>query len=121
MVITIETNKEKYFRQVLELLAPVPPYSQLTKRERDVLSSMVLRFYSSDAKSLRERFEEVFSPDAKEDMRIKCDMSKAVLDNYLSALRRKQFITYDKICEISLVKPDEYLVYKFKTAENNDN
>jgi len=114
MKIPVKSNEKKYFRQVLEFLSPLAPFSTISGREKDVLSQLLYFNWTVIDLPKEDRDAYVFSKAVKEKMRKDLNISKPSFDNQMAALRRKSFITYNSIVpKFEIKNLDTELVFKF--------
>lgn len=121
MIVTISTNKRKYFRQALELLKPIPPINALANREIDVLAEFI--YYNDKYKDIKEdlRAKIIFDYDTKLAMREYLNMGEAPFNNILTLLRKKNILTKRGIVSsygLNLDKPD--ITFKFNVDETGN-
>jgi hypothetical protein len=117
MEIKIKTNKDKYFRQLIEVLGVAKPFSLLSNKEREVLSFLLHCNYAARNLPDEERFKYVFSEEVKEQIRMKYNMSKYSLNNYMFSLRKKGFTTYFSILKPFELTPEKEITFKFEKEE----
>jgi len=117
-VVPVNTSKEKFFRQYVELLNPI---LKLRGKELDVLS--MLLYCNNEKQYIQEhdRWVNIFSYDNKWKMRQDLGLSDASFANNLSSLRKKGVITENKVAEGLLIYPGENkkfsLSFKFNIHE----
>lgn len=111
-IIPIRTNRDKFFRQVLELLRSLPPFNKLRPRELELLSKLMA--YSDEFKALdrESRYDLVFSTRIRRSIAEELDMSEDVFNNNLSILRRHGLITKDN--RFAPILEDLYYDSKFE-------
>jgi len=118
MKLIIKSKEEDYFRKMLELLSPIPPFKTLSGREKDVLSQLLYYNYKVLYLTKEERNAYIFSKASKEKMRKTINISKPSFDNQMAALRKKGFITYTSVdSKFEMKKLDDELTFVFKIAE----
>ena len=120
MRLILKTDKRRYFRQVLELLSPVPPFSTITSKERSVLGEFMYLNWSYRELSSEDKKKILFSTQNKEAIRFTLNMSKEALNVTLYVLRKKGFITYDRIISEFEFLPERVLEYVFIEEEVTD-
>lgn len=93
MIIPIPTTQRKFFRQVLEILKPIPPLNLLRNKELDVLAEFLYYNdkYSHLEKDIRSKI--VFDYDTKLDMREYLNMDEQSFNNHMTSLRKKGILT----------------------------
>jgi hypothetical protein len=121
MIVPIETNKRKYFRQALELLRPIPPINTLANRELDVLAEFL--YYNDKYKDIASelRAKVIFDYDTKLAMREYLEMGEAPFNNILTSLRKKGVLPKRGVVNsygLSPENPD--IVFKFKINVEED-
>lgn len=117
MKITIPTNAGKYFGQVLEILSTVPPFSTLTKRERDIYAEFLRINMEMKDLPVEERASNLFSAENKENIRLALNISKANVHMAMYNLRKKGFITYGYFARGFEMTPSRSIVFEFKNEE----
>lgn len=93
-VIPIKTDKDKFYRQVLEVLRSVPPINKLRPKELDVLAELLKQ---KDTYVLlgAHKYTVIFSTENRKAIREQCELSVESFNNILSALRKYNIITKD--------------------------
>lgn len=111
-VIPIRTNRDKFFRQVLELLRSLPPFNKLRPRELELLSKLMA--YSDEFKALDRdsRYDLIFSTRTRRTIADDLDMSEDAFNNNLSILRRHGLVTKDN--RFAPILEDLYYDSKFE-------
>jgi hypothetical protein len=111
-VIPIRTNRDKFFRQVLELLRSLPPFNKLRPRELELLSKLMA--YSDEFKALDRdsRYDLIFSTRTRRAIADDLDMSEDAFNNNLSILRRHGLLTKDN--RFAPILEDLYYDSKFE-------
>ena len=110
-VIPIRTNRDKFFRQVLELLRSLPPFNKLRPRELELLSKLMA--YSDEFKALdRIRYDLIFSTRTRRTIADDLDMSEDAFNNNLSILRRHGLLKKDN--RFAPILEDLYYDSKFE-------
>lgn len=99
VVFNVDTNPEKYFHQVVEILKIFPPFNQLRKRQREVFAEVLYQFYvyREETEAVRERL--VFDYKTKEEIATRLNISKGNLYNIYKELRQLNLLTKDGINE----------------------
>lgn len=111
-IIPIRTNRDKFFRQVLELLRSLPPFSKLRPRELELLSKLMA--YSDEFKALDRdsRYDLIFSTRTRRTIADDLGMSEDAFNNNLSILRRHGLVTKDN--RFAPILEDLYYDSKFE-------
>lgn len=111
-VIPIRTNRDKFFRQVLELLRSLPPFNKLRPRELELLSKLMA--YSDEFKALDRdsRYDLIFSTRTRRTIADDLGMSEDAFNNNLSILRRHGLVTKDN--RFAPILEDLYYDSKFE-------
>jgi len=93
----VDTNPEKYFHQVVEILKIFPPFSQLRKRQRQTFAEILYQFYlyREETEAVRERL--VFDYKTKEEIAARLGISKGNLYNIYKELRQFDLLTKEGI------------------------
>lgn len=118
MVISVPTNKRKFFRQALEILKPIPPISYLTKGKLDFVAELLyLNYeYRSIEKTLRDKI--LFEYSTKHDIRERLGVSEAVFNNMLHSLRKIGIIVGNSLATDFGINPDNNsITFSFKFDE----
>lgn len=121
MIITINTTTNKYFREALEILKALPPLNTLSKRELDVFGWLL--YYNYEYRELKDdklRNKLIFDYDTKLAIQEALGISGAVMDNLITALRKKDVIKGRLIINtygLNPEKPD--IIFKFKINEGD--
>lgn len=92
MEIKIKTNKHKFYRQVLELIRSIPPFSTLRPREIDVLAEIMYQFDKYDYIEEHLKPVLIFSTEVRKEMQKNIDIIEESYNNNLSILKKKKFI-----------------------------
>lgn len=111
--IKIPTNERKYFRQVLNILKGFEPFNACQPRELDVLAELYYwnHYYRNIPEDSRGKL--IFDYDTKRSIADYLNIDSAVLDNSLSALRRKNLIVGRKIHKTFNIEFGKSLVFEF--------
>lgn len=109
-VITIKTDKSKFFRQYLEILNNI---INIRPKELDVLAQFLLK--NDELKSIPEehRGKVLFDYDTKLQISETLKISSAYLDNCICTLRKKGIIVNNKIVKNFLIYPEKVVSIKF--------
>ena len=93
----VETNPEKYFHQLIEILKVFPPFDRLRKRQREVFAEILYEFYivRSENEEVKERL--VFDYKTKENIATRLNITKGNLYNIYKELRQLKLLTKDGI------------------------
>ena len=114
-VVPVTTNKERFFRQYVELLNPI---LNLRGKELDVLAKLLYCNNEKQYIKAQDRWINIFSYENKVDMRSDLGLSDASFANNLSSLRKKGVIENNKVVDGLLVYPgkENNFSLKFKFA-----
>ena len=93
----VDTNPEKYFHQLIEILKVFPPFSQLRKRQREVFAEILYEFYLVREESERVKERLVFDYKTKENIASRLNISKGNLYNIYKELRQLKLLTKNGI------------------------
>ncbi|MBU0846951.1 hypothetical protein KKH23_07140 [Patescibacteria group bacterium] len=96
--ISVKGNKSYYYN-LLRFLSLVPPYTGLTPNEMKVMSLLLSKYQEKSYLPEKDRHTIVFSRDMRREYREDIKISKENLDNIMSSLRKKGFITYGKVVD----------------------
>lgn len=93
----INTEPEKYFHQLIEILKIFPPFDKLRRRQREVFAEILLQFhkYKNENEDVSTRL--VFDYKTKEEIALKVGISKGNLYNIYKELRQFGVLTKDGI------------------------
>lgn len=121
MTINIPTTDKKYFRQCLEILKVIPPLNQLSNRELDVLGGLLYYNYKfRDVKDAKLRNKLVFDYDTTLAIREYIKVSRATMDNLMTALRKKKILKGRSLTSDYGINPEvPQIVFKFKIDETD--
>lgn len=97
------TSKEKFFRQYLELIKIFHPFNKLRPRELDVLSELMRLNNEYQNLAYRDRWKLILHYESRQAIKAKFNISDAVFNNTLSALRKKGLLVDNKV-------PEDYLL-----------
>jgi hypothetical protein len=113
----VDTNPEKYFHQVVEILKIFPPFNQLRKRQREAFAEILYQFYvyREETEAVRERL--VFDYKTKEEIAARLGISKGNLYNIYKELRQLKLLTKDGINKNFQIGYLQYLAITFKFSE----
>lgn len=116
-VISINTKDSKFYRQYLEVISSIRPISQLTNRERDVLSELLKMNNKLKGISEANKSKIIFDYDSKMEMINNLgDMSYYSFNNALAKLKKVGLVSRDnKLKESILLYPgkEESVTFKF--------
>jgi len=94
----IDTNPEKYFHQLVEILRIFPPFDQLRKRQREVFAEILYQFHIfREYKSDDVRDKLVFDYKVKAEIATRLNITKGNLYNIYKELRQLNLLTKDGI------------------------
>jgi len=115
----VDTNPEKYFHQLVEILRVFPPFSQLRKRQREVFAEILYQLYNyrEETEAVRERL--VFDYKTKEEIATRLSISKGNLYNIYKELRQLNLLTKDGINEKFAIGYMQYPAITFKFTEKS--
>ena len=93
--IPIKTNKDKFFRQFLELIRSIPPVNKLRPKELDVLAEIMYQNnkYGDLESNIRNKM--VFDTGTRKEMMAKVGITQDSFNNNLSILRKHKLLTKD--------------------------
>lgn len=93
----VDTNPEKYFHQLIEILKVFPPFDQLRKRQREVFAEILYEFYLVREESERVKERLVFDYKTKENIASRLNITKGNLYNIYKELRQLKLLTKNGI------------------------
>jgi len=93
--IPIKTTKDKFYRQVLEVLGNVPPISKLRPKEKDVLAELLYQFDLHKSYPENHRKIVIYSNENRKLMREKIGIGADSFNNNISILRRHKILIKD--------------------------
>jgi len=118
----VDTNPEKYFHQIVEILKIFPPFSQLRKRQREAFAEILYQFYvyREETEAVRERL--VFDYKTKEEIASRLGISKGNLYNIYKELRQLNLLTKDGINKNFRINYMQYpsIVFNFKEGVSGE-
>ena len=120
MVINVDTTKRKYFRQLLELLKPIPPFNSMRGQKLDVLAELL--YYNYLYKSIDKllRYKILFDYETKVKMRETLGLGEARFNNLMSELRKLGIITARGLVTDFGIDPDKdngSITFKFNVND----
>jgi len=122
MVFKIDTNPEKYFHQLIEVLRVFAPFNGLRKRQREVFAEILYynHKFSGNGREVASRL--VFDFKTREEISSKLKISKANLYNIYKELRQVGLLLKDQD-EINPKFKYSYMQYptiefKFKSKDS---
>jgi hypothetical protein len=97
MTFNIQTEPEKYFQQLIEILRVFPPFNTLRKRQREVFAEILFQYhkFNNENEDVTKRL--VFDYRTKEEIAIKLRISKGNLYNIYKELRQHKLLIKDEI------------------------
>jgi hypothetical protein len=92
MVIKINTDNRKYFRQALEIIKTIPPLNTLRNKELDILAELL--YFNDKYSNIPEelRWKIVFDYDTKMEIIKYLSINEVDINNILTSLRKKGII-----------------------------
>lgn len=114
--LTIKTTKNKYYRQLLEFLRPIKPFSMMNNKDLDVLGLILTEYMGLRGLKHENRCQLVFSSSVRKKIADRAGMSQAAFNNSISKIRKLGFIKDKIILEEAFVNrmtPSEKLEVKF--------
>ena len=103
MKIQVPTQKDKYYRQLLEFLRPIKPFSQLNNKDLGVLSGLLTEYMGLKGLTHERRCALVFNTDNRRKVANANGMSDAAFNNTISKLKRVGVIDKKNSLKKSLV------------------
>ena len=86
--IVIPTQKDKYYRQLLELVRSMKPFNSLNNKDLDVLAMMLEEYYDLQGLLFEKRCNYIFSTEVRKKIYTALDMSGASFGNSITKLRK---------------------------------
>lgn len=93
--IPIKTTKDRFFRQVLEILSSVPPIKKLRPKEMDVLAELMYQFDLYKDYPEQHKKIVIYSTENRKLMRDKIGIGPDSFNNNISILRKHKILTAD--------------------------
>lgn len=95
MNIPIKTNKDKFHKEVLDIIRALPPLNVFTDRELELLSEIMKQYqeYSDIDKDQRKHL--IFSKENRVKMQEKLKISKGNMNTYLVKMRKHKLLSKD--------------------------
>ena len=121
MKITIPTNIDRFYRQLLDLLDSFDPIKGLRNRELDVLAQIMKYNYIYKNVPEEIRSTVIFSKKIKDEMEETLGISEDVLNNNLSVLRKNNILSKDNqlIKFLNIYPGDTFdFIISFKIKKN---
>jgi len=123
MNITINSNTDIFYNQLLELLSSFKPIKNLREREITILAEIMKQHYVHKDVTKNENLRRnlVFSRESKQAMCNKLGISRDSLNNNLSILRKKNIMSKDNFLIKTLnIFPDKEFTFAitFKLKDN---
>jgi len=116
MKFNITTRPEKFFRQLIELLRPLSPFTDLTEREAQVFSELL--YWNNELRDVfpdrKERMPILFSYETRQKIIDKVGISKEQSYNLYMSLRRKGLLNKEEIDSKYELTPDHMMEVTFK-------
>ena len=110
MNIKIPTTPRRYFRQVLEIIKPIPPLNTLRNKELDVLAEFLYYNYKYAKLDKDVRSKVLFDYDTKLEMREHLNMDEQSFNNHLTSLRKKNILSKRRVENDFGIHPDTPMV-----------
>jgi len=97
MTTTIRTNTRDFFVQIMVVLGGIPPFEELSPREKELLGHLL--YYNYKYRSIDEdlRCKLIFDYDTRLDIRSKMGISEFNFNNLKTSLTSKGLISGKKI------------------------
>lgn len=93
MKVTITTDIDKFYRQLLDLLDSFEPIRGLRNRELDVLAQIMKKNYIYREVPEDIRTTVIFSKKIRDEIEVELGISEDVLNNNLSVLRKRGILS----------------------------
>jgi len=95
MNIPIKTNKDRFHKEVLDIIRALPPLNLFTDRELELLSEIMKQYqeYSDIDKDQRKHL--IFSKENRIKIQNKLKISKGNMNTYLVKMRKYNLLTKD--------------------------
>ena len=116
----INTEPERYFHQLIEVLKVFSPFNELRKRERDVFGAMLYQLHLISQNGGREK--DLFDYKIKEEIATSVGISKANLYNIYKELRQHNLLTKDEINQQYKFRylQHQEIIFKFKRKNSSN-
>ncbi len=117
----LNTTKDKFFRQYLEVVRVMPPFNKLRSRELDVLAELLR--YNDYYKEVphEDRWALILHYKTKNNIKARLNnMSTANFNNILTSFRQKNILIDNKIPENYLIIPEDEFEFKINFSINAD-
>ena len=115
MIIKVKTNKDVYFRQMLELISSIPPVNGLSNREKELLSIMMRFNWKNRDLNGIEKEEAVTGKAMRHIAAEEIGIKVHTVRTLLSSLKRKGFIDEKGLAPwLGKFKYGENFEFKFK-------
>lgn len=122
--IVIGTDSKRFFRLYLEILKAMPPLNQLSNKDCNVLAEMMRR-NAELSKSFKDeedpkKWELVFSPATRKEMRKLLGLTEASFNNSVSLLRKAGIIKGNQLSKAFVIYPSDVnkVTFEFRIEKN---
>lgn len=105
MRIPIKTTKQKFHRQILEVLKALPPINRLRPQELEILAEIMYLYDLNNDVPRNKRKHVVFSTESRRAMQEKFGLSTPSINNILTVLRKHKILSKDNDLMPFLVMP----------------
>lgn len=121
MTINLKITEDVYYRTVISLFKSIYPFSRCSPRELDILAELLYldHLYSKTITDIDIRNKLLFDYDTKIKIIEKLNISLAVLDNNISALRKKNIIIGKKLANNLKFDMGSSILFSFEIYNND--
>ena len=109
--IVIGTDSKRFFRLYLEILKAMPPLNQLSNKDCNVLAEMMRRnaelSMSFKDEADPKKWELIFSPTTRKEMRKLLGLTEASFNNSVSLLRKAGIIKGNQLSKAFVIYPSD--------------
>jgi hypothetical protein len=95
MRIPIKTNKDRYHREILEVIKSLPPLNNLRNKELDLLAEIMKNYQEYPDVPKDQRKHIVFSTENRKKIQKELTVSKGNMNTYLVKLRKYKLLNKD--------------------------
>jgi hypothetical protein len=97
--IPVQIDTHNGYFDILKLLSPIPPFNNLRNREMEVLAELMYWYNHYEGLEIDVRNIMTFEYSTRQHIMSKLNMAVDVLNNNLTSLRKKGFISGKKILQ----------------------
>ena len=119
MLVKVNSTPRIYFRQLLEFLSPLPPFSSLNNMEKAVFSELLYFSYLSKELNVEDKVNFIFKQN-KQKMLFNLGIPKGTFDNQLYTLRKKGLLMGKEINPKYNLSIDSTITINFNLSKDEN-